>query len=238
MFRINSLSYSYPGQSAALADIDARIPAGVVLLAGPNAGGKTTLLRILAGLIDPDRGEVFSLEHDRPLGSGDLRRATRMVMQEPEPQILGVRVGEDIMLGKSASSLGDGFVPEAERLADRLGLRRCWDESVDTLSHGQKRKLCLLHALAAGPKALALDEPFAGLDYPSACELRSFIKEHKAHGLTQIISVHDLEPVFDIADWLIVLADGKIAAEGEPAGLADRLAGWGVRPPGGGWDKT
>lgn len=236
MLHLTNIDYAYPGRGKALSGITAHIPAGVTILAGPNAGGKTTLLRLLAGLLEAASGTIAGGGADDPaLTATDLRRMARMVMQDPDPQILGVRVGEDVMLGRAASNLGDAFAAEADRLAAKFGLKDFWHETVDALSYGQKRKLCLLHALLAGPRLLLLDEPFAGLDYPSALELREFIREHAEAGLTQIISTHELEPVFDLATHLVVVKDGEVAAEGNPEELASKLGEWSVRRPGGGW---
>lgn len=236
MLTLESLTFSYPGRSVALRSLGATVSSGVTLLAGPNAGGKTTLLRTLAGLLEPASGIITDKETGKMLSPTDLRRMARMVMQDADPQILGAHVGEDIMLGKAASSLPDRFNSEARRLAEKFNLSPYWNESVEALSYGQKRKLCLIHALLAGPKMLLLDEPFAGLDYPSARELREFIRENRRAGLGQVISTHELEPVFDLADWLVVVRAGIVVAEGRPEDLRNRLPEWSVRPPGGGWD--
>lgn len=236
MLTIENVTYAYPGHGEALRGLSCRVPDGLTLLAGANAGGKTTLLSLLAGLACPKAGRIV-LEHTGAAADArELRRAGRMVMQDPEPQMLGARVGEDIMLGAAASSLGAAFAEEAKAIAGRMGLADNWHRPVDSLSHGQKRKLCLAHAVLAGPRLLLLDEPFAGLDYPSAIELRELIAHNRRDGLAQVVSTHDLEPLFDIADWMIVLADGRLAAEGKPADLRGRLRDWSVRPPGGEWE--
>jgi ABC-type cobalt transport system, ATPase component len=235
MLEFRDLTYSYPGQPPALSAVSAAIPDGLTILAGPNAGGKTTLLRLAAGLLVPDSGAIVDKRSGALLQPDALRGLGRMVMQDPDSQILGAHVGEDIMLGRAASGLGDGFDAEAERLAGRFALRPYWYEPVESLSYGQKRKLCLMHALLAGPKILLLDEPFAGLDYPAGRELRDFIRENRRGGLAQIISTHELEPVFDLADWMVVVAEGTVAMQGRPEELRDRLEEWHIRPPGGGW---
>ncbi len=234
MLHLSDISFAYPGRDApAFAADGVTLSPAVTILAGPNAGGKTTLLLLLAGLLQAQRGAIR--ENGTALAAADLRRMARMVMQDPEPQILGVRVGEDIMLGRAASNLGAGFDAEAHRLAEKFGLKHAWHETVDALSYGQKRKLCLLHALLAGPRLLLLDEPFAGLDYPSALELRGFIRDNAAAGIAQAVSTHELDPVFSLADRLVVVKDGAVAAEGTPAELEPRLEEWSVRRPGKGW---
>lgn len=236
MLKLDSISYAYPGGRLALDGFTARLPVGLTLLAGPNAGGKTTLMRLLAGLASPAAGGIVRAASGEALAAATLRDASRMVMQDAEPQILGSLVGEDVMLGQASSSLGGRFAEEAAKAAARFGLAAHWHAPVEALSHGQKRKLCLMHALLAGPDLLLLDEPFSGLDYPSARELRDCIADNKRRGLPQVVSVHDLEPLFSLADWLIVVDGGKVAAEGRPEALRPNLASWSVRPPRGGWD--
>ncbi len=237
MLAIESLEYSYPGCGPALRGFSASIPRGITLVAGPNAGGKTTLLRLLAGLLPPGAGAIRDRESGRPLAAGELRRLGRMVMQDAETQLLGATVGEDLMLGGPASGIpADLFRERAAGLARKLGLAECWDEPVSALSFGRKRKLCLAHALLAEPGLLLLDEPFAGLDYPAIRELRECLRENRRAGLPQIVSTHELDPVFDLADWVVVAADGAAAAEGRPEAMRERLREWSVRPPGGGWD--
>jgi biotin transport system ATP-binding protein len=235
MLQLHSIGYAYPGGGQALKNANAAIDAGITVIVGPNAGGKTTMLRILAGLLIPQTGTIKNSDN-KTMTPEDLRQTTRMVMQDADPQLLGATVAEDVMLGRAASALGDDFENEAAVLRRRLGLDRFWNSPVDSLSWGQKRKLCFLHAMLAGPKCLLLDEPFSGLDFPASRELRRLVRENRDAGLAQVISTHELEPVFDLADRLVVVADGAAAAQGEPGELEGRLAEWSVRAPGKGWD--
>lgn len=235
VFALEALHYTYPAGPPTLAGLAARLPAGgLTLLVGPNAGGKTTLLRLLAGLLAPQRGRIVRGETGAALSPTDLRRAARLVMQDAETQILGPRVGDDILLGAAASARPERFADEARRLTSHFRLD--WHAPTEALSYGQKKKLALLHALLAEPEILLLDEPFAGLDYPAALELREVIRNSRGAGLTQIVTLHDLEPLFDMADWLVVVENGTVSAEGRPEDLRGDLRRRSVRPPGGGWD--
>ena len=235
MLEAVDLVYSYPGRDTALRGINATFPRGLTLLAGANASGKSTLLRIFSGLATPDSGKVVQSDGS-PLSPDALRSLSRLVIQDADLQILGASVGEDIALGRSASNLGGQFDAEAVRLAKSFGLEHLWQASVEVLSYGQKRKLSLVNALLAGPKLLLLDEPFEALDYPSAQELRGFIAANSKAGIDQIVSTHDLEPLFDLADWLVVVRDGAVAGEGKPGDLLPHLREWSVRMPGGSWN--
>lgn len=235
MFALRNVSLGYPGGGDVLKGVTAEVSEGVTVLVGPNAGGKTTLLRVLAGLLETKKGEIVFTESGKEVGAGALRKLSRMVMQDADPQILGATVGEDIELGRAASELKGDFDDAARRLSERFGVRGMWEERVEALSYGQKRKLCLIHALLAGPRVLLLDEPFAGLDYPAAKELREFIRGNAREGLCQVISTHELEPVFDLADRVIVVSEGRVVRCGEPGEIVLDLEKWAVRAPGKGW---
>lgn len=234
MLTVTDLVYSYPGRDRALKGLCASFSSGLTLLAGANASGKSTLLRILSGLVAPDDG-AMKRDDGAELTPAALRDMSRLVIQDADPQILGATVGEDVVLGRAGSGLGGRFEAEAENLAGRFGLAALWRAPVETLSFGQKKRLTLLNALLAGPRLLLLDEPFEALDYPAARELREFIAANRAAGVAQIVSTHDLEPLFDLADRLVVIGDGTTVGEGEPGALIGKLAGWSVRTPGATW---
>ena len=103
------------------------------------------------------------------------------------------------------------------------------------LSGGQKRKLCLAAVLLQGPELLLFDEPFSGLDYPAAHEFRSILQDNRRQGITQIVALHDLEPVLDLMDGCLVLHQGRLVLQGGLDEVRDRLAGFGIRAPGVGW---
>lgn len=102
---------------------------------------------------------------------------------------------------------------------------------MQTLSWGQKRKLCLCGILVHEPEVLLLDEPFSGLDYPAGLEMRGILAAHRQAGLTQVVAGHDLEPVADLVDLWAVLEDGALKAFGKADEVFDRLRDFGVRPP-------
>ncbi|MDR0361898.1 MAG: energy-coupling factor ABC transporter ATP-binding protein [Planctomycetota bacterium] len=232
MLKAVDLRYAYPGRGEALKGVTAAFPAGLTLLAGANGGGKSTLLRVLAGLYVADEGTIRNQGGDA-IAPEKLREMSRLVMQEADPQLLGATVRDDVLLGKASSAFPpERFDGEQNRLAARLGLEPVWNAPIDILSYGGRRKLCLLHALLAGPALLLLDEPFAALDYPASLELRDFIAENLGRGVSLVVSTHDLEPLFDIADWLVILKGGETALEGKPRDLRGALAPLAVRPPG------
>ena len=230
MIDAENLSYTYPhSDTPALRGLSLRIPEGaLVCLLGNNGSGKTTLLHVLAGLLQA-QGALRILGHDVSQDADKTRRKLALLPQEPDLYILGSTVEEDLYLSLPPGD--DAARARALALAGRFGLAPLLDRLAHTLSHGEKRKLCLASALAAAPRLLLMDEPFAGLDYPAMLELRRIIAEGKAQGITQIVSVHDLELLGDVADMCLVLQQGQLARQGRPEDIYPALAGLGLKTP-------
>ncbi|MGE4469381.1 MAG: energy-coupling factor ABC transporter ATP-binding protein [Desulfovibrio sp.] len=224
MIELMSVDYEYAGHSPALHGVGLMLPSGGIhLLAGANGSGKSTLLALLAGLLLPTAGTCRVAGY-----SGEsIREVARLVLQDADVQILGATVGEDVMLGRKQQA-----EVAARRMLDRFAMEEFWDSPVHTLSGGMKQKLGLAAALLDKPKVLLLDEPLSGLDYPAIRELRSILSNNRELGMTQILAVHDLEPVIDLADSLNVLHHGELALQGNPEALLDQVRELGVRPPG------
>ena len=226
MIEAQNLAYVYETGALALSDVTFDLPEGSILgLAGANGAGKSTLLALLAGLFAPSQGNLSVAGHDAATDGETVRRAVALVLQEADLTIIGATVEEDLLLGRPPEKRDTALA-----LAARLGLGAP-DALVHTLSFGQKRKLCLAAALVREPRLLLLDEPFAGLDYPGAREMRGLLAANREAGLTQIVAVHDLEPLADLADLWLVLADGRQALFGAASEVFPHLAGLDVRPP-------
>lgn len=232
LLHIEGLGYAYEKQPV-LENIGFEMAAGeTICLAGANGSGKSTLLALLAGLYTPETGSITLGDVVSPGKTKALRKRTALVLQDADMQILGADVGEDLLLVTDPKSSGNPQALEkAKEAARRFGLLGAWETPSHALSYGQKRKLCLAAALLEAPDLLLLDEPFAGLDYPACLEMRVFLKEAKTAGQAVIISTHDLDPVIDLADTLMVLDEGRLVLKGTPAAVLDDIAAHKVRPP-------
>ncbi|MEF3698931.1 energy-coupling factor ABC transporter ATP-binding protein [Desulfolutivibrio sp.] len=211
----------------------------LTILAGRNGAGKSTLLALVAGILTPDAGTVRVGGRVSPGDEDGIRRAVRLVLQDPDMQILGATVGEDLTL--SGDPRDPRFLDVAQNAARRMGLLALWDAPVHTLSFGQRRKLCLAAALVHAPdegppQVLLLDEPLSNLDYPGVLEMRRILRQNAAAGLTQVAAAHELDPLADLADHVLVLHEGVIACEGAPETVLPGLRPYGVRPPYARWD--
>lgn len=231
MITATAISYTYPGNTRqALDNISFSIPKGTCLgLCGVNGSGKSTLLSLLAGLYTPTTGDLHISKIPAENTPAKLREFSSLVLQDADLQIIGSTVAEDMLLVFPDSL--DEAEDTARNMASRFGLEKHWDSPVHTLSYGQKRKLCLAVALLSSPNMLLLDEPFSGLDYPAIVEMRSILQENKQRGLTQFLSLHDLEPVADILDYVLVLHHGRQVLYGPPKTVLEHILPFGVRPP-------
>jgi len=203
-----------------------------VVLSGRNGSGKSLLIRHMLGLENADEGSV--LVDGKPLGAilSETRRRIALVFQEPEHQILGVTVSEDVAFGPRASGeRPDSYQARVEVALGAAGLAGFGDRLCAGLSGGEKRRLAIASALVAGPELIVLDEPFNGLDWSGASTLIRVLLGLRAAGVGIIVVTHDLEKCLAHADRLVVMDGGRVVRDGSPADLWDELPRLGLRRP-------
>jgi branched-chain amino acid transport system ATP-binding protein len=222
MLEVAQLSKSFGGL-AAVRDVSLSVPDGrIVALIGPNGAGKTTLFAMVAGFIRPDRGRVHAFGTDvtglkphRICAHGVVR-----TFQITQP-FAGLSVRENIMVGAYHRIAGR---TEAARTADaiaaRLGLAERLDPSADSLTVAGRKRLELARALATGPRLLLLDEVMAGLNPTEIVEIVAVIKTIAASGVGIFLIEHVMQAVLSLSDFIYVLNDGALIAEGPPAEIA------------------
>jgi len=202
------------------------------VLAGTNGSGKTVLARHFLGLERPQSGGVFvdGVPLERCLA--ETRRRAAFVFQEPEHQILGITVREDVEFGLKARF--PSSVERNDRVARALsltGLTGSEERLASTLSGGEKRRLAIASILVVDPELIILDEPFNGLDLPGVETLLSVLLALNARGVGILLVTHDLEKCLAHAERLIVLEKGRVARDGTPDELWNNLGGLGLRRP-------
>lgn len=224
MIEIKNLTYTYmkntPFEKTALKNISFGVPEGnFFAVAGHTGSGKSTLIQIIAGLIDCQIGTV---EVDgEPIKNKSARRKIGIVFQYPEHQLFEETVEKDIAFGPRNFGLGEDEIKKrVDDSMKMLGLDLSLKNlSPFELSGGQKRRVAIAGILALKPKYLILDEPTAGLD-PKA--KRNFLTEiQKLHklGVTIILVTHSMEDVATLAESVLVLRNGEILFEGTPRKL-------------------
>ena len=247
LFCVNNINKIFPAASGgqpftALDSINLDIIEGQCLLvAGSNGSGKTLLMRIIAGLLEPSGGDV--LFRGRSLYGGKrgqrresekaLRGELGLVFQDADAQIVGETVAEDAAFGPENMGLSRAEAGvRADKALAALGLSEKRDNSPRRLSGGEKRRLAVAGVLAMGCNAVIMDEPFANLDWPGVVQTLSIIRDLKNSGKTLIILTHELEKTLALADRLVILHRGVIRNDGAPAAVLDALdPAWGVRDP-------
>jgi biotin transport system ATP-binding protein len=231
MIRTRELTFGY-GESRALDGVSLTVPDGEFLvLAGANGSGKTTLVRQFNGLATPDSGTVTV--DGEPVDENPVHARTRvgMVFQHPRDCFVAATVGADVAFGPENLGLDHDAVEE--RVAESLAAVRMdgrGDERVDALSGGEQARVAIAGALAMEPAHLVLDEPFAGLDDPAREAVLDRLAALNDDGMSVVVVTHDLRDVAALADRVVVLSAGRIALDGDPASVVDRLAEFDVRP--------
>lgn len=204
-----------------------------VVIAGPNGSGKTSLVRLFNGLLEPDSGSVAV--NGVPVAE-DLvaaRSAVAMTFQDPKDGFVAATVGSDVAFGPENLGLPREKIDRrVERALSAVRLAGREDDRIDRLSGGEQARVALAGALAMDPDHLVLDEPFAGLDEPARASVLDRLTALSADGTSIVVVTHDLRDLLALADRVVVLRDGRIALDAAPENACDRLAGLGVRAPG------
>ncbi|WP_324716521.1 ABC transporter ATP-binding protein [Carboxydochorda subterranea] len=227
MLRLEGIWHRY-GAIEALRGVSLEWGPGLTMVLGPNGSGKTTLLRIAAGLVAPLGGRV--LLQGRPLARQTGWQRGRLIAYVPQdgPLPEGMTVYQVVMLGRlphlgwlGAEGQEDvRAVQEAMHLASVEALR---DRPVQELSGGERQRVRIARALSTRAPVLLLDEPESHLDLSHQSALAGILRRQAVEGHTVVMVVHDPN-LAALADRVIVLAGGRVVADGPPAHvLVDRV---------------
>lgn len=232
LVRIRGLVFSR-GERRIFDGVDLDIPRGkVTAVMGPSGTGKTTLLKLIGGQLRPDAGKIeVDGEDVHALSKGDLYRLrTRMGMLFQS----GALLTDLTVFGNVAYTLREHTrLPESmiRKLVliklEAVGLRGARDLKPNELSGGMARRVALARAIALDPMMIMYDEPFTGQDPISMGVLVKLIRQlNDASRLTSIIVSHDVADTTSIADYLYVIAGGKVMARGTPAEIRASSSEW------------
>jgi sodium transport system ATP-binding protein len=191
----------------------------ITAVLGPNGAGKTTTLRMITALIPPDSGRVVVDGHD--VGS-DVVAARRRIGALPHAHGLYPRLTSREHVAYFARLHGiDDAVAAArtEALFATLQMAEIADRRTEGFSQGQKLKVALARALVHEPQNLVLDEPTAGLDVTGIRAMRSFLQAQRDAGRCVVFSTHVMQEVVALADHIVIVAGGRVRAEGSVSSL-------------------
>lgn len=220
--KIEHISKSF-GDFKALDDVSLTIPTNkLVALLGPSGSGKTTLLRIIAGLEQPDTGNGTIHFHDEDIVDRKVSdRQVGFVFQH-YALFRHMTVFENIAFGlkvrpKSARPSKKEIKKRVQELLALIQLEGLSGRYPNQLSGGQRQRVALARALAVEPGVLLLDEPFGALDAQVRLELRRWLRRlHEEINVTSVFVTHDQEEALEVADYVVVMSQGKIEQIGTP----------------------
>lgn len=214
LLEVHNLRYSYANGSEVLRGVDFEIVAGeCVALIGPNGAGKSTLLLHLNGIIEPTAGDIRLFGKTMNRGTiPELRPQVGMVFQDPDDQLFMPTVADDVGFGPANQGLAPGEIEKRITEAlERVGLVHLRNRPPYELSAGEKRGVAIATVLAMKPSLLAMDEPSANLDPRGRRRLIGLLGTLPA---ARLIITHDLEMVVELCQRVMILDEGRIAAQG------------------------
>jgi energy-coupling factor transporter ATP-binding protein EcfA2 len=242
---VAGLWLAYPGaDTAALRDVSFSVQRGeLMLIAGPSGAGKSTLCSCLRGLVPntivaETRGQVRVAGRQvlgpNPVPSGD---DVALVLQDAEAQIIGMSVEDDLAFGPENYGVqADEIRARISAVLDLVGLRGLEKRDTYALSGGQKQRLAIASALMIRPEILILDEPTSELDPVGKAQVLEIISNLRAETSTTVVIVeHEIGRLTPVADTMLLLDRGAVAAYGKPADLVSNIELFervgGERPP-------
>lgn len=217
IIEVIDVSYTYPNGVKALDGINLRINRGeFVAIMGENGAGKTTLVKHFIGLLKPTEGRVLVDGIDTSqVTVASLARKVGLVFQNPDDQLFAESVEEEIAFALRNFGYSEDVVAKRVNWAlHLLDIERYRASSPFTLSGGERKRVALASVLAWDPEVVVLDEPTIGQDYAQKERLRHFLMQLRSQGKTTIIVTHDVEFVAECEPRVILMAEGRILADG------------------------
>ena len=218
MIEVKNVYFTYPNGVEALRGVSLRIDRGeFVAIMGQNGAGKTTLVKHFNGLLKPTKGEVIvEGVNTKETSVATLARKVGYVFQNPDHQLFCETVEKEIAFALKNFGFDEELIKKRVDWAlNLLGLTQYRESSPFMLSGGERKRLALASVLAWDPEVVILDEPTIGQDYAQKEKLRQFILQLRAQGKTVVIVTHDVEFVADCSPRVVLMANGRIVADGK-----------------------
>ncbi|CAH1560913.1 ABC transporter ATP-binding protein [Vibrio rotiferianus] len=217
LLAVRNLTYSYDGKKNALEDVSFDVKRGeFVSVLGKNGSGKSTITKLVMGVIEPDQGSMMLNGQDlNELTIFERSQKVGVVMQNPNHMISHHMIFDEVAFGLRNRGVEDKQV-EAKVLEvlELCGLSKYRHWPIEALSYGQKKRVTIASILALEPELLILDEPTAGQDYRNYTSMLSFIEKlNRELGITVMIISHDMHLVLEYTTRSIVIADSKLIAD-------------------------
>ncbi|MCG9963152.1 MAG: LPS export ABC transporter ATP-binding protein [Shewanella sp.] len=222
--KAQNLAKSYKSRQV-VKDVSLTVKTGqVVGLLGPNGAGKTTTFYMVVGLVKSDKGHIFIDDDDLTADPMHLRARKGIGYLPQEASIFRkLTVHDNIMaVLQTRKELNSDQREEAlEQLLEEFHITHIRDSQGMSLSGGERRRVEIARALAANPKFILLDEPFAGVDPISVIDIKKIIEQLKSRGLGVLITDHNVRETLDVCEHAYIVSHGSLIAEGTPAEILD-----------------
>lgn len=215
------LEFVYPDGTYALRKLTMSIKKGKkIAIVGANGAGKTTLFLNLNGVYKPTGGKVYFEGKEMTYNKKDvleLKRNIGIVFQDANAQLFSASVFQEVSFGPMNLGLPKEEVrKKVEYALEKTGITHLKEKPIHFLSGGQKKRVSIADILAMDPKIIFLDEPTAFVDPKTSSELMAFFDILNEEGKTIVLSTHDMDRVYPWADYVFVVKEGAVIAEGIP----------------------
>jgi len=227
LIELRGLTKTYNrGQVKAVDNLDLAVRAGEIFgFLGPNGAGKTTTIKMMVGLLRPDRGGIKMAGYDLAASPLEVKRRISYVPDNPDvyQRLTGIEY---------LNFMGDVYRVEPKvreerigQLLDLLALKNAVSDPIRSYSHGMRQKIVLVGALLHDPEIFIMDEPMVGLDPRSSHHLKEILRDQRARGKTVFFSTHILEVAEKFCDSIGIIHKGRLIAQGTLEELRQQAKG-------------
>ena len=210
MIKIENVTKTYNNVVKAVDDLNLTVDNGeIVAFIGPNGAGKTSTLKMLTGILKPDKGKIFINDYDIRKEPLKAKQEIGYIADSPD-MFLRLKGIEFLNLISDIYKVPtDKRKERIEYFASRFELTNVLDKPMQSYSHGMRQKMMVAAALVHNPSVWILDEPLIGLDPKSAYELKNMMREHAKEGNSVLFSTHVLEVAEKLCDKVLIINHGK-----------------------------